>query len=795
MSLLIFLLLFVHIFSLILAKCRLLELTSNNYISTLHPGKICLLYFTKSDTSFFKELGDSVDTLHDYGISVAKVNCVNEDSLYYCTKEIACLFRGTKLLREFPTDTLFDVNAIVANVLFVLLYNEMKYITSTSEFQDIESNMKGKKNMVFVYVRAIGIPEHRAVMEAAFVYGSLYQFVLTTETSLLENISRGRSDLVPAKLIYCHCKAVTSPTHECQRSSSDQPLSTLNIHRFLKLMNAPLVAEVSGDPDKFTSVHIQLGLPLVFIVCEKETYDADRETAEHVAWQLLGKAGVATLSRDTSDPYIPGNVNVGVKTAEEDAPIRYLLLGESQEIIDLIKNTKHQKNEESAEKPIHGDQETQDDEVAEAVYRDRKRVLPLHLVPSLTAETFRMMVTSKPHSMVLFYASWETVSLTFLQSVLQMAEKYKDALDVSLGRVNCADMNDLCNEQNITDIPIAKIYQSGNDPLLYTGMMCADELARFIMLSKLDLPLRLPTMEDAENYLSAVFHKNNLPYHSFSALGIFTSHTEEAVDALTEAGKSLTGFINVAIYCGDRAAALSDKFGVSPPAILFTRSDDKTTYGVSLQTLTAEEIVHLIKYQSLGVFPEITVESFPSFFTPKKPLLLLFSDGRIGHRDGKSISSLVRGRYLESYRTGWINLNNTPVGYGVLKRYFGFIPQLPVLVLIQFDARSPVFALPSDQHLTEVNILYWLEMIKGGAELPIYSLLKNEWKAPLRDYDFLAIMDGTVPDFAAQKIPIKMKSQKVPTEGREVRRPLASLRGTGPRFPANDKEPRTHPEL
>lgn len=31
-------------------------------------------------------------------------------------------------------------------------------------------------------------PEHRAVMEAAFVYGTSYQFALTTEVALLEDI-------------------------------------------------------------------------------------------------------------------------------------------------------------------------------------------------------------------------------------------------------------------------------------------------------------------------------------------------------------------------------------------------------------------------------------------------------------------------------------------------------------------------------------------------------------------------------------------------------------------------------
>lgn len=58
-----------------------------------------------------------------------------------------------------------------------------------------------------------------------------------------------------------------------------------------------LQMEVAEDPEKVSTVHLQLSLPLVFILSQKETYEADRRTAELVAWQLLGKAGVALLSR------------------------------------------------------------------------------------------------------------------------------------------------------------------------------------------------------------------------------------------------------------------------------------------------------------------------------------------------------------------------------------------------------------------------------------------------------------------------------------------------------------------
>lgn len=55
--------------------------------------------------------------------------------------------------------------------------------------------------------------------------------------------------------------------------------------------------EVAEDPQQVSTIHLQLGLPLVFIVSQQATYEADRRTAEWIAWRLLGKAGVLLLLR------------------------------------------------------------------------------------------------------------------------------------------------------------------------------------------------------------------------------------------------------------------------------------------------------------------------------------------------------------------------------------------------------------------------------------------------------------------------------------------------------------------
>lgn len=55
--------------------------------------------------------------------------------------------------------------------------------------------------------------------------------------------------------------------------------------------------ELSVGPEDVSTVHMQLKMPVVFLFTQRETYEQDRQTAESVAWQLLGKAGVVLVPR------------------------------------------------------------------------------------------------------------------------------------------------------------------------------------------------------------------------------------------------------------------------------------------------------------------------------------------------------------------------------------------------------------------------------------------------------------------------------------------------------------------
>ncbi|XP_040334357.1 thioredoxin domain-containing protein 16 [Herpailurus yagouaroundi] len=695
------------------------ELSPQKYFSTLQPGKASLAYFCQADSPrtsiFLEELNEAVKPLQDFGISVAKVNCVKEETSRYCGKEKdlmkVYLFRGNILLREFPTDTLFDVNAIIAHVLFALLFNEVKYITTLEDLQNIENSLKGKANIAFSYVRAIGTPEHRAVMEAAFVYGTTYQFVLTTEIALLESI--GTEAIENAHFYFFHCKQVLDLTQQCRRTLMEQPLATLNIHRFIKTMEAPLLTEVAEDPQQVSTVHLQLGLPLVFIVSQQATHEADRRTAEWVAWRLLGKAGVLLLLRDSLEVDIPQHANVVFRRAEEGAPVEFLVLHDTELIISRVEGNTHieEMQEDEDEDVQSPDMDIQDDEVAETVYRHRKTQLPLELTVELTEETFNATVVASD-SIVLFYAGWQAVSMAFLQSYIDLAIKLKGTSSMLLTRVNCADWSDLCTKQNVTEFPVVKMYKEGKHPVSYAGMLGTEDLLKFILLNRISCPVNITSVQEAEEYLSGELYKDLIPYSSVSVLGLFSPNMTTAKEDFTKAGNYLTGCVITGIYSEEDVLILSNKYGATLPALLLARHKEGKVESVPFANSRVQDMVQIVTNALLETFKEILTYSIAPFCR-----------------------------------------KNTPAGRGILQTYFNALPPLPLIVVVNLHSGGQVFAFPSEQAITEQNLLLWLKKLEAGLESPITILPAQEWKPPLPAYDFLSMMDAAASQHPTRKEP------------------------------------------
>lgn len=154
----------------------------------------------------------------------------------------------------------------------------------------------------------------------------------------------------------------------------------------------------------------------------------------------------------------------------------------------------------------------------------------------------------------------------------------------------------------------------------------------------------------------------------------------------------------------------------------------------------------------LEAFPEITVENLPTYLRFQRPLLLLFSGGSINPQYRNTILALVRQKQLDSFTPCWLNLKNTPVGRGILKAYFGRLPPLPQLLLVNLHSGGQVYAFPSSQSVTEQSLVLWLKHLQAGLENPITVLSAQEWKPPLPAFDFLNMMDAPTSQAPTKKV-------------------------------------------
>lgn len=291
---------------------------------------------------------------------------------------------------------------------------------------------------------------------------------------------------------------------------------------------------------------------------------------------------------------------------------------------------------------------------------------------------------------------------------------------------------------------------------------------------------------------------------------------KEAREAFVEAGNVLRGYVTTGLYAEDDALVLAHKYAVPLPALLLARHEDHRIDSVPLSKQSAPDIVQTIRSQLLETFPEITVENLPDYLSLEKPLLILFNDGGLNRSMRMEMLSLVNGKGHKAFLACWMNLKNTPVGRGVLKAYFSTPPPLPLLAWVNLHSGGQVFAFPADQPVTETNVLSWLEKLKAGLEIPSATLSGEAWKPPLPAYNFLRMMEATLPKFTVhtvysrggtdelqqaeevseEKSTVREEQVEEPgLEAEEGQSPGRDLRGTVPRLAGREKPPKRHTEL
>ncbi|XP_048830089.1 thioredoxin domain-containing protein 16 isoform X2 [Brienomyrus brachyistius] len=754
---------------------KLKELTRESFLRIMQSGKTSFVYFGNHVTPtiglFLEQLEKSADALDDYGILVAKVNCSEIPVPKYCTKELvmkkAYLFRGSELMKSFVTDTVFDVSAIVAHVLFTVLFNELRNVQTPEELWSIEKNVKGKADIVLAQIATLGLPEHRAVMEAAFVYGARYQFVLTAGGSVIKYLGVEDSSPPQSRLWFLHCKEVLQQSDPCPHTVMRRALTTLNIYTFLQLMEAPLVTEVSADPSEVKLPYSHLHAPLLFLFSQADTLALDRVTAETLAWRLRGQLVVVLICRDSLDVKTSMEYNAAYRLPGEGSEIKYFTLKSTEEVVDLFWEKMVQKEEEEDDYNDWTVLDVLDDEVVDTVYQYRDVELDLGPVSELTTHTFGAVVKGTNIIVVLFFVRWDALSMGLLQSFKEVANTLEGIPNMLLASVDCGEWVDLCGSEMVSSFPTIRTYRRWEPPQTYRGILGAEALHSYISRCHVALPVILFSENEVWSFLKEDIYHRYTSLSPGTVLGLLSSVQDPGRFMFEEAARVLRGETTLGLFVDDQAEKWAKNYGVQLPALFVCRGLDVPMETYSLHLSNTQELVADIQRALRGSFPELTVESLPLYLDVKKPLLLLFmgDDEKINkdqrvleNKDVRAdLHSLIGTKQLDSYMLCWIHLGRTPVGRAVLQSYLGYIPQLPALVLSHLGSGIEVFLYPPEAPLMSDTVLQWLDRIDRQEEQPTGFILDKNWGPPVSFYNFLSIMDQQLPGYAAQRTPESTK--------------------------------------
>ncbi|XP_035533559.1 thioredoxin domain-containing protein 16 [Morone saxatilis] len=815
----------------------LIEYTAADFYEKLHSGKMMFVYFehqvSPTISLFLVELEKSADALQDYGVLVGKVNCNKELVRTYCAEErvlhTAFLFRGGKEFLGFDLDTVFDVNSIVSEVLFAILREEVKYVHTDADLLAMEKAARGKKDIVLGYVRSLGTQEHRSMMETAYVYGSKYQFILITGGPVLKHL--GVSELSHSSQVwFLHCRVhsgfMTAITSErCPLTRMRKPLSTLSLHSFLQLMEAPLVTEVYDDPSSVQSPQFPYQqTPQVFLFSRPATEHLDLDTAITLAWRLRGLALLLLVHRQSPAVKTPDEYNAAYRLPEKSSEVKYLTLHDLDEVLELFTNQEKEEEgdeeeEEDEDEGLEDEEEDShfgnlDDEISMSVYENRGNLLDMDLITQLTSDNFHATVAQSSLTAALFYLKWDAVSMAFLSSFIEVAERLEDS-KVQMSAVDCGEWTDLCAAlpgssvpipfEPITAFPSVLLLRPQESAQHYRGMLGTEALHRFIILSLPASPVLLSTEEEVTSFLQKVPQPELASYKPDRVLGLFKTQTHAGVSLFTEAAKSLRGEVLTGLLTDGLAEQWASGHTVDLPAVFVFPSWRTHTHPSTLSVSTsAEELLSHINTALLHPLPELTVENLPSFLSLGKALLLLFvgeEEDEIGRRQNQALVEEMRGLVesgggrMERYLACWIHLGRTPAGMSVLGSYLGSLPPLPALVLTHLPSGGEIYQYPPNTPIVAPSVLQWLQRVEDGAESPAGMLGEDNWPPAFDFYDFLKIMDTQEPDSAQQQTP--EEEEGVDEEEVNVEEHVVAEEATdsSSSSPTPDNNPNTHSEL
>ncbi|XP_048259705.1 thioredoxin domain-containing protein 16-like [Haliotis rufescens] len=757
-------------------------LTPESHTSLQHKPFVSVIYYYKRELprlrAFFKELDKSAEYLDIYGTKTGILDCSGDAASTVEECKTARVeynvysYRDGNSLLTLELETMFDVNSIMSNILQLILLHEVPIVQSRSDRQQIELKQRGKSDVIFSFHKAIGTYEHRVFMEVAYAYQDRYKFGLTTETKTAEGLKEAEtvtiSDDAAVWVLYCRDADEDSEGCPSVRYRGKMDLPSLAV--FLKALSLPRIFELpehgtipSCRNEKFHCV---------FLYYDRDTKEQVFEAAETLKFEIYGVAGIVVVDTEKivfedAHGFNGKTPAISVFLKEEEAP-RFMTTEWSldniasfiqsnlfdQEPMDVEGGSQEgtpgssDMNEKDMEKtgynfPSVEEVETQDDQVAEAVFQLSRDPMKLSLIPALTDKTFPATVQERDLLAVLFYLPFDSRSMAFLRAYGEASFSLEDkhASRSPLGRVNCYDWMDVCGQQNVSSYPTVRFFKKGQDPTDYKGALDTDAVVSVVKLMQQESPMMLTTQTEVQKFVAGTLPENIIAYTNMSVLGLFVQ-TGPEVSAFKEVAGSLQNTTVFAHVQGQLAKDIAEKLGQPVPCVLVFRHDDPYSDTKSLTTdLTADRIKTLVSNSRLPTLPELTADVFPLMYSQDKPLLILFCD-KYEEAETTLIKKTVADLALSGLFPGvvfaWMHARGSSIGATIFSEY-AWSSVLPALSLV-YHRTGKVYNKVEGEYSPE-SVQEWLSRAVSGQEEPAKVLPQGDWKPAARSYDFLGLSE------------------------------------------------------
>ncbi|XP_031567813.1 thioredoxin domain-containing protein 16-like [Actinia tenebrosa] len=388
-------------------------------------------------------------------------------------------------------------------------------------------------------------------------------------------------------------------------------------------------------------------------------------------------------------------------------------------------------------------EETEDDEVAGAVWYSDLPKVPEDKVPSLTDKTFMSTREQGDLLVVNFFQPWDSRSRAlvgpYVQAALSLGKKDIGNFNVRLARVNCFDWTDVCQNNNITTYPTIKFYRKGSDELTYQGALDEDNLVKTVLMLHSSSPLQLDSLDKIDSFLKGEYPRNAKEASETAVVGLFAGADSKEFQVFSEAASELRGSFILGYATGDVAKQASVTYEVKLPAVfLVKRNDPNRPRVVFDQDFSARSIVDFIRMYSLSLFGELTPLNLPLYFKYNRPFLIAF---RATAEEDTTLcpvmNQLAQDPTIDPLMLCWMARSSNDVNDAVLEMYTGKT-DTPALVLL-YHNRGVLYHYKDKMSLEDITA--WIKRCLSGEQNPSRFLKSNSWKPLLDGYDYLTMLD------------------------------------------------------